>query len=132
MRFIAIKYFNRLTALRITNQNLAFSFFVWDRYTPHLLKLYKQKQPGTIRQVRIMNELFNNTVLYIVAEPHKACFPCPKTQQDEKDVQATRKAVLFGLALYLKEDASDIFKSCKVCTIFIHSFIHNSFRPLSL
>ena len=114
MRFIAIKYFNRLTALRITNQNLAFSFFVWDRYTPHLLKLYKQKQPGTIRQVRIMNELFNNTVLYIVAEPHKACFPCPKTQQDEKDVQATRKAVLFGLALYLKEDASDIFKSCKV------------------
>ena len=91
---------------RITNQNLAFSFFAsLDRYTPHLLKLYKQK---------LMNELFNNTVLYIVAEPHKACFPCPKTQKDKKDVQAIRTAVLFGLALYLKEDASDIFKSCKV------------------
>ena len=61
-----------------------------------------------------MNELFNNTVLYIVAEPLKAPCPCPKTQQDKNDVQAIRTTVLFGLALYLKEDASDIFKSCKV------------------
>ncbi|MED6270925.1 hypothetical protein CHARACLAT_015116, partial [Characodon lateralis] len=34
-------------------------------------------------------------------------------QQDKNDIYATRTAALAGLPIYLKEDSSDIFKTCK-------------------
>ncbi|KAL2078046.1 hypothetical protein ACEWY4_025731 [Coilia grayii] len=80
---------------RITNQNLPFSFFAsLDRYTPHLLNLYKQKQSGT----------FGQKMVGLLSDYSK---------QDKNNVQAARTAVLFGLALYLKEDTSEVFRSCK-------------------
>ncbi|XP_063051202.1 uncharacterized protein LOC134445957 [Engraulis encrasicolus] len=79
---------------RITNQNLPFNFFAaLDKYTPQLLNLYKEKQTGTLGK-------------------KMAALLSDYSKQDN-DIQATRTAVLFGLALYLKEDASEIFKSCK-------------------
>lgn len=35
-------------------------------------------------------------------------------QQDKNNITAARTAALAGLPLYLKEDSSEVFKTCKV------------------
>lgn len=43
--------------------------------------------------------------------------------KDKNDITAARTAALAGLPLYLKEDSSDIFKSCKVISYSPSPFI---------
>ncbi|XP_071373622.1 uncharacterized protein [Centroberyx affinis] len=80
---------------RITNQNLPFSFFAaLDRNAPQLLKLYKQRKTGAFGE-----KMADLLMAY--------------EEQDKNDINAARTAALAGLPLYLKEDSSEIFKSCK-------------------
>ncbi|CAL8233956.1 unnamed protein product [Arctogadus glacialis] len=79
---------------RITNQNLPYSFFSeLDKYTSQLLKLYKKKTTG-----RFGEKLQQVVTAY--------------EEQDKNNITAARTAALAGLPLYLKEDSSDIFKTC--------------------
>ncbi|XP_049914827.1 uncharacterized protein LOC126399085 [Epinephelus moara] len=80
---------------RVASQNLQYSFFAaLDRHTPQLLKLYKQRRTGAFGEK--MKDLL---IAY--------------EEQDKNDITAARTAALAGLPLYLKEDSSEIFKSCK-------------------
>ncbi|KAL0962623.1 hypothetical protein UPYG_G00342920 [Umbra pygmaea] len=80
---------------RINNQNLRDSFFAaLDKYTPQLLKLYRKRKTGSFGKK--MEE-----VLMAYEE------------QDKNDITAARTAALAGLPLYLKEDSSEVFKTCK-------------------
>ncbi|XP_057699041.1 sterile alpha motif domain-containing protein 3-like [Corythoichthys intestinalis] len=81
---------------RITNQNLPFNFFAaLDKYTPQLLKLYKKRKTSSFAQKM-------EAVLVAYEE------------QDKNDIGAARTAALAaGLPLYLKEDSSEVFKTCK-------------------
>ncbi|KAM6919932.1 uncharacterized protein PEZ65_011971 [Lycodopsis pacificus] len=80
---------------RITNQSLQYSFFAaLDKNTPQLLKLYKGRKTGDFGK-----KMADLLMAY--------------DEQDKNDISATRTAALAGLPLYLKEDSSVIFKSCK-------------------
>ncbi|XP_069388840.1 sterile alpha motif domain-containing protein 3-like [Paralichthys olivaceus] len=80
---------------RITNQNLPHSFYAaLDKYTPLLLKLYRKKKAGSF--AKKMEEV-------IMAY----------NDQDKNNITAARTAALAGLPLYLKEDSSEVFKTCK-------------------
>ncbi|XP_056268091.1 uncharacterized protein LOC130192281 [Pseudoliparis swirei] len=80
---------------RITNQSLQYSFFAaLDKNTTQLLKLYKERKTGAFG-VKMADLLM------------------AYEEQDKNDISATRTAALAGLPLYLKEDSSVIFKSCK-------------------
>uniref|UniRef100_A0A3Q1BY18 PB1 domain-containing protein n=1 Tax=Amphiprion ocellaris TaxID=80972 RepID=A0A3Q1BY18_AMPOC len=77
---------------RIANQNLPYSFFAAiDKCTPQLLKLYKKRRTGNFGEK--MEQLLMGY---------------------EEQVKLSRIAALAGLPLYLKEDFSEIFKTCKV------------------
>ncbi|KAK0141201.1 Sterile alpha motif domain-containing protein 3 [Merluccius polli] len=78
---------------RITNQNLPFSFYTaLDKYTPQLLKLYRKRKTGSFGEK--MDEVL---MAY---------------EEQEKNI-TTGIAALAGLPLYLKEDSTEIFKTCK-------------------
>nr|XP_020444627.1 uncharacterized protein LOC109953477 isoform X2 [Monopterus albus] len=80
---------------RITNHNLPFAFFAaLDNYTPKLLKLYKKRKTG------IFGEKIEQLLLAY-------------EEQDKNNIGAARTAALAGLPLYLKEDSSEVFKTCK-------------------
>ncbi|KAJ8351759.1 hypothetical protein SKAU_G00232350 [Synaphobranchus kaupii] len=80
---------------RITNQSLQYSFFAaLDKNTPQLLELYKERKTGAFGK-----KMADLMMAY--------------DEQDKNDISATRTAALAGLPLYLKEDSSVIFKSCK-------------------
>uniref|UniRef100_A0A3P8TPC2 Sterile alpha motif domain-containing protein 3-like n=1 Tax=Amphiprion percula TaxID=161767 RepID=A0A3P8TPC2_AMPPE len=75
---------------RIANQNLPYSFFAAiDKCTPQLLKLYKKRRTGNFGEK--MEQLL----------------------MDKSNITAARIAALAGLPLYLKEDFSESFKTCK-------------------
>ncbi|CAL9694944.1 unnamed protein product [Knipowitschia caucasica] len=79
----------------ITNKNLQFTFFAaLDECATKLLSLYRQRRSGPF------GEKLSSLLL-------------DYSEQDKNDVQKTRTAVLFGLPLYLKEDPSQIFRTCK-------------------
>ncbi|MED6246009.1 hypothetical protein ATANTOWER_011669 [Ataeniobius toweri] len=65
-----------------------------DEYAPQLIGLCKKKKTGLVGE--------NREQLLLAYQ-----------QQDKNDVYATRTAALAGLPIYLKEDSSDIFKTCK-------------------
>ncbi|XP_031150549.1 uncharacterized protein LOC116046346 isoform X2 [Sander lucioperca] len=78
---------------RITNQNLPYSFFAaLDKYTPQLLKLYKKRKNGSF------GEKMQDVLM---------------AYEDKNNITAARTAALAGLPLYLKEDSSEVFKTCK-------------------
>ncbi|XP_038129287.1 uncharacterized protein LOC119775391 [Cyprinodon tularosa] len=80
---------------RITNQHLPHAFYAaLDEYAPQLIGLYKRKKTGRIGEK--MDQLL---LAY--------------EEQDKNDINATRAAALAGLPIYLKEDSSSIFKTCK-------------------
>ncbi|XP_023138642.3 uncharacterized protein LOC111576907 [Amphiprion ocellaris] len=80
---------------RIANQNLPYSFFAAiDKCTPQLLKLYKKRRTGNFGEK--MEQLLMGY-----------------EEQDKSNITAARIAALAGLPLYLKEDFSEIFKTCK-------------------
>ncbi|KAK2815957.1 hypothetical protein Q5P01_026424 [Channa striata] len=82
---------------RITNQNLLFTFFTaLDIYTPKLLELYKKRKTGFAEKMN-----------------------------DKKNISTARTAALAGLPLYLKEDLSEVFKTCK------GSVLSQALTPLS-
>ncbi|MED6283784.1 hypothetical protein CHARACLAT_012481 [Characodon lateralis] len=80
---------------RITNQHLPHVFYAaLDEYAPQLIGLYQKKKTG------LVGEKMEQLLLAY-------------QQQDKNDIYATRTAALAGLPIYLKEDSSDIFKTCK-------------------
>uniref|UniRef100_A0A669BYH1 Uncharacterized protein n=1 Tax=Oreochromis niloticus TaxID=8128 RepID=A0A669BYH1_ORENI len=80
---------------RITNQNLPHVFYAaLDDYAPQLIGLYKKRKTG-----RVGERMEQLLLAY--------------GKQDKNDIYATRTAALAGLPLYLKEDSSEIFKTCK-------------------
>ncbi|XP_029941029.1 DNL-type zinc finger protein-like [Salarias fasciatus] len=79
---------------RITNQKLPSSLFAeLDECTHHLLKLYKKKTGHFFEKMKELLRAYEG--------------------QDKDNVCAARMTVLAGLPLYLKEDSSDVFKTCK-------------------
>ncbi|XP_030609899.1 sterile alpha motif domain-containing protein 3-like [Archocentrus centrarchus] len=80
---------------RITNQHLPHVFYAaLDEYAPKLIGLYKKKKTGRVGEK--MDQLM---LAY--------------EKQDKNDIHATRTTALAGLPIYLKEDSSGIFKTCK-------------------
>ncbi|XP_026017101.1 uncharacterized protein LOC113018255 [Astatotilapia calliptera] len=80
---------------RITNQNLPHVFYAaLDDYAPQLIGLYKKRKTG-----RVGERMEQLLLAY--------------GKQDKNDIYATRTAVLASLPMYLKEDSSEIFKTCK-------------------
>ncbi|XP_062865607.1 uncharacterized protein LOC134328441 [Trichomycterus rosablanca] len=80
---------------RITNPNLPNFFFAGlDKYTQQLLKLYRQKTTG----------VFGEKMAHLLRAYE---------EQDKNDISTARAAALAGLPLYLKEDFSAVFKTCK-------------------
>nr|XP_054604177.1 uncharacterized protein LOC129165310 [Nothobranchius furzeri] len=80
---------------RITNLHLPHLFYAaLDEYAPRLIGLYKKKKTGRVGE--------NMDQLLLEYE-----------QQDKNDICTTRTAALAGLPIYLKEDSSGIFKTCK-------------------
>nr|XP_024660496.1 uncharacterized protein LOC106676012 [Maylandia zebra] len=80
---------------RITNQNLPHVFYAaLDDYAPQLIGLYKKRKTG-----RVGERMEQLLLAY--------------GKQDKNDIYATRTAVLASLPMYLKEDPSEIFKTCK-------------------
>uniref|UniRef100_A0A1A8K9E2 Uncharacterized protein n=5 Tax=Nothobranchius TaxID=28779 RepID=A0A1A8K9E2_NOTKU len=80
---------------RITNLHLPHVFYAaLDEYAPRLIGLYKKKKTGRVGE--------NMDQLLLEYE-----------QQDKNDICTTRTAALAGLPIYLKEDSSGIFKTCK-------------------
>ncbi|KAF1395641.1 hypothetical protein PFLUV_G00013710 [Perca fluviatilis] len=78
---------------RITNQNLLYSLFAaLDKYTPQLL--CKKRKNGSFGK-KIQNVLM------------------AYEEQDKNNIAAARTAALAGLPMYLKEDSSEVFKTCK-------------------
>ncbi|CAI5678291.1 unnamed protein product [Oreochromis niloticus] len=77
------------------NQNLPHVFYAaLDDYAPQLIGLYKKRKTG-----RVGERMEQLLLAY--------------GKQDKNDIYATRTAALAGLPMYLKEDSSEIFKTCK-------------------
>ncbi|KAL6460692.1 hypothetical protein MHYP_G00306580 [Metynnis hypsauchen] len=79
---------------RITNQHLPHVFYAaLDEYAGQLIGLYKKK--------KTVGEKMNQLLLAY-------------EKQDKNDIHVRRTAALAGLPIYLKEDSSGIFTTCKV------------------
>ncbi|KAF6728176.1 hypothetical protein FQA47_003307, partial [Oryzias melastigma] len=81
---------------RINNVNLRNQFYKeLDRHTPKLMTLFREKSTKT---GRIAEELPRLIKIYDL--------------QDQRDVNLRRALVLLALPVYLREDASNFFKTC--------------------
>ncbi|XP_036067167.1 uncharacterized protein LOC112138338 isoform X2 [Oryzias melastigma] len=81
---------------RINNVNLRNQFYKeLDRHTPKLMTLFREKSTKT---GRIAEELARLIKIYDL--------------QDQRDVNLRRALVLLALPVYLREDASNFFKTC--------------------
>lgn len=116
---------------RITNLNLPSTFYAaLDKYTPQLLQLYKKRKTGSFGQkMEAVMMAFEEQVCFFLiiiscimllnverANTNTSyAFPV-FMQQDKNDICAARTAALVGLPQYLKEDSSDVFRTCKVCS----------------
>ncbi|KAF6721046.1 hypothetical protein FQA47_018065 [Oryzias melastigma] len=83
---------------RINNVNLRNQFYKeLNRHTPKLMTLFREKSTKT---GRITEELARLIKIYDL--------------QDQRDVNLRRELVLLALPVYLREDASNFFKTCTV------------------
>ncbi|XP_062847746.1 uncharacterized protein LOC134310155 [Trichomycterus rosablanca] len=81
---------------RITNVNLRNTFYAeFDRHTPTLIGLYRQKASRTGKIAESLQKILR---AYDI--------------QEEQDIHVRRILSLRALSIYLREDDSDLFKSC--------------------
>ncbi|KAK0137073.1 hypothetical protein N1851_026735 [Merluccius polli] len=81
---------------RITNVNLRNQFYCeLDRYTPKLVALYQQKSSRTGKGAEALREMLR---IYDLEEEH--------------DINMRRTLALRGLAVYLREDDTEFYKTC--------------------
>lgn len=111
---------------RITNLCLPSIFYAsLDKYAPQLLQLYKKRKTGTFGQkMEAIMMAFEEQVIFYFYFMHYI-IECEQwtltslayavfVQQDKNDICAAQTAALAGLPHYLKEDSSEVFRTCKV------------------